>query len=95
VRPSVGPVGDDLLAVLAVVAGVQERLVVGDLDGGTLDVDDVCGRGREQVAVGVADGERVLEQPARGVRDLGLSGDGVGDQLAGAPEQVLLISTSG
>jgi hypothetical protein len=46
------------------------RLVGGDLDGGR--VDDIAARGREQVSVRVADGERVQQQPADGVRDLGL-----------------------
>ena len=51
-------------------------------------LDDVAVRGCEQVAVRVADGERVQQQPADGVRDLRLSGDRVGDQLPGSPEQV-------
>ena len=38
--------------------------------------------------MGVADGERVQQQPADGVRDLGLPGDGVADQLPGPAQQV-------
>jgi hypothetical protein len=41
--------------------------------------------------VRVADRESIQQEPADGVRDLGLPGDRVGDQLAGAPEQMRLM----
>jgi hypothetical protein len=65
-------------------------LLVVDLDGGALDRVVAA---REQVCVRVADGERVQQQPAHGVRDLGLPGDRVGDQLCGAPQQVRIMGT--
>jgi hypothetical protein len=79
----VGPGGDDLVAVVAVVAagGWQERLIVGDLESGALDH---CVRVK-QVMVLIANRQGVL-QPAHGVGHLGLPGDGVGDQLTGPPE---------
>jgi hypothetical protein len=77
----VGPGGDDLVAVVAVVAvgGWQQRLIVGDLDRGS--VDDVLGA-VQQVVVSVADGEGVEQQPAHGVRDLGLPGDGTASAIS-------------
>jgi hypothetical protein len=77
--------GGRVAAVAAVAAGGQQRLVGGEFDGAALD--DVSGP-REQVAVRVADRERVQQQPTDGVRDLGLPGDGVADQLPGSPEQM-------
>ncbi len=68
--------GDHLVAVVAVVAvgaGGQERLVVGDLHARRVDDLVVVAVG-EQVGVLVADRQGVQQQPAHRVRDTGRRG---------------------